>query len=123
MAAIEDAKRDNNFTACNGFINLDDKDLTPNVVSLTLSELVKTKAKKEETAPTEEAGVNEQDLTPVEASKVEVNNDQSEQKTQKGKLKAVSTPKTESVVNLPQKEKKAVKSENTAKLLNNELDM
>lgn len=123
LAAIEDAKRDNNFTACNGFINLDDKDLTPNVVSLTLSELVKTKAKKEETAPKEEAGVNEQDLTPVEASKVKANNEQGGKNTQKGKLKAVSTPKTESVVNIPQKEKKAVKSENTAKLLNNELDM
>ncbi len=123
LAAIEDAKRDNNFTACNGFINLDDKDLTPNVISLTLSELVKTKAKKEETAPTEEAGVNEQDLTLVEASKVEGNNEQGGKNTQKGKLKAVSTPKTESVVNIPQKQNKAVKSENTAKLLNNELDM
>ena len=122
LAAIEDEKRDNNFTACNGFINLDDKDLTPNVISLTLSELVKTKAKKAEEAAPNNEGVEEKDLH-VETLNTETNNENDTQKTSKGKLKAVSTPKTESVVNIPQNEKKAVERKNTANLLNNDLDM
>lgn len=45
LAAIEDGKRDNTFTAVSGEIALDNKpDLANNVVSLTLAELVKSKA-------------------------------------------------------------------------------
>lgn len=44
IAAVEDGKKDNTFTAISGVINLDEnKRLTDNVVSLTLSELVKSK--------------------------------------------------------------------------------
>lgn len=47
LAAIEDSKKDNVFTAVRGSINLDmTTDLSQNVISLTLSELVKTKAPK-----------------------------------------------------------------------------
>ena len=50
IAAIEDEKRDNTFTAVNGMVLLDDApDLTQNVISLSLAELIKTKAPKEAT--------------------------------------------------------------------------
>jgi hypothetical protein len=49
IAAVEDGKKDNTFTSISGVINLDDnKKLTDNVVSLTLSELIKSKPIKEE---------------------------------------------------------------------------
>ena len=50
IAAIEDSKRENSFTSTYGTINLDEPnlDLTSNIISLTLSELIKTKTKKEE---------------------------------------------------------------------------
>lgn len=50
LAAIEDAKRDNTFTAVSGVICLDgETGLNDNVTSLTLAELIKTKAPKEAT--------------------------------------------------------------------------
>ena len=50
IAAIEDEKRDNTFTAVNGMVVLDDApDLSQNVISLSLAELIKTKAPKEAT--------------------------------------------------------------------------
>lgn len=50
IAAIEDEKRDNTFTAVNGMVVLDDNpDLSQNVISLSLAELIKTKAPKEAT--------------------------------------------------------------------------
>lgn len=50
IAAIEDNKRDNIFTAVSGSISLDEpQDFTDNVISLTLAELIKTKAPVEET--------------------------------------------------------------------------
>jgi hypothetical protein len=57
IAAIEDEKKDNIFTAVSGAIVLDDApDLTQNVISLTLAELVKTKAPKDKT-PDEQTAV------------------------------------------------------------------
>lgn len=45
IAAIEDAKRENTFTATYGDINLDGNvDLTTNIVSMTLAEVIKKKA-------------------------------------------------------------------------------
>lgn len=52
LAAIEDEKRDNTFTAVSGEISLDNEpDLTNNIVSLTLAELVKSKAPAEKKDP------------------------------------------------------------------------
>lgn len=50
IAAIEDAKRENSFTSTFGTIELDkpEIDLASNIVSLTLSELIKSKTKKAE---------------------------------------------------------------------------
>ena len=60
LASIEDDKIENVFTACSGTIELDRKpDLSANVVSMTLSELVKAKGPKDE-AP--EEGGTEADL-------------------------------------------------------------
>lgn len=50
IAAIEDEKKDNTFTSVNGMVLLDNApDLTQNVISLSLVELIKTKAPKEAT--------------------------------------------------------------------------
>ena len=50
IAAIEDEKKDNTFTSVNGMVLLDNApDLTQNVISLSLAELIKTKAPKEAT--------------------------------------------------------------------------
>lgn len=46
IAAIEDDKKENVFTSVNGVIDLRNADLTQNVTSLTLSELIKAKAPK-----------------------------------------------------------------------------
>lgn len=71
LAAIEDEKRDNTFTSVSGQINLNDNpDLMDNVISLTLSELVKTKAKKEDN-PGEEIAVKSEDLKPENTTKKE----------------------------------------------------
>lgn len=63
LAAIEDERRDNMFTAVSGVIALDNApDLGDNIVSLTLSELVKKKAPKEK-QPGKEIAVTVEDLT------------------------------------------------------------
>ena len=50
IAAIEDEKKDNTFTSVNGMVLLDNApDLTQNVISLSLAELIKTKVPKEAT--------------------------------------------------------------------------
>lgn len=50
IASIEDEKKENTFTSVNGMVLLDNApDLTQNVISLSLSELIKTRVKKEET--------------------------------------------------------------------------
>lgn len=65
LAAIEDEKRDNTFTAVSGEILLDNKpDLTNNIVSLTLAELVKSKAPAEKKKPEPEKAVTVEDLKP-----------------------------------------------------------
>lgn len=129
LAAIEDSKRDNTFTACNGFISLESKDLTPNVTNLTLAELVKTKTKKEEEKPTGEKAVNEQDLTPVEAvkkakktTKVKKTVAKVEKKTKRTTKKAATKPKTKKAISSKESKKEAVKTQKTASLLNSKLD-
>lgn len=92
IAAIEDEKRDNTFTAVNGMVVLDDApDLSQNVISLSLAELIKTKAPKEAT-PDEttdaadtvkaDAVAPEQTPEPEKAVTVEDLKPESEQKKQ-----------------------------------------
>lgn len=62
IAAIEDKKKDNIFTAVSGAIMLDEApDLMQNVISLTLSELIKTKVPKDKT-PDEQTAVTAEDV-------------------------------------------------------------
>lgn len=70
IAAIEDEKRDNTFTAVNGMIVLDDNpDLSQNVISLSLAELIKTKAPAEKKKPEPEKAVTVEDLKPESEQK------------------------------------------------------
>lgn len=63
LAAVEDAKRDNTFTAVFGEISLDNEpDLTNNIASLTLAELVKSKAPAEKNKPEPGKAVTVEDL-------------------------------------------------------------
>ena len=78
LAAVEDAKRDNTFTAVFGEISLDNEpDLTNNIVSLTLAELVKSKAPAEKNKPepdikeTTRKTVKKTENKPVKAKKTE----------------------------------------------------
>lgn len=49
LAKIEDGKKENVFTSINGFIDLDsDNELTDNITTMTLSEIVNLSAKKDE---------------------------------------------------------------------------
>lgn len=63
LAAIEDEKRDNTFTAVTGEIRLDSEtDLNNNVTSLTLAELIRKKAPAEKKKPQPEKAVTVDDL-------------------------------------------------------------
>lgn len=63
IAAIEDEKRDNTFTAVNGMVVLDDApDLSQNVISLSLAELIRKKAPAEKKKPQPEKAVTVDDL-------------------------------------------------------------
>lgn len=70
IAAIEDEKKDNTFTAVNGMVVLDDNpDLSQNVISLSLAELIKTKAPAEKKKPEPEKAVTVEDLKPESEQK------------------------------------------------------
>ena len=70
IAAIEDEKRDNTFTSVNGMVLLDNApDLTQNVISLSLAELIKTKAPAEKKKPEPEKAVAVEDLKPESEQK------------------------------------------------------
>ena len=103
IAEVEDGKRDNVFTSISGTINLDAApDLTQNVISLTLSELVKSKAPKDKT-PDEQTAVTAADIK--DAPKPE---------PEKAKTKIVKrTPAT--AANKPATGKKTTKRGNTTK--------
>lgn len=65
IATIEDEKRDNTFTAVNGMVVLDDNpDLSQNVISLSLAELIKSKAPAEKKKPEPDKAVTVEDLKP-----------------------------------------------------------
>lgn len=100
IASIEDEKKENTFTSVNGMVLLDNApDLTQNVVSLSLSELVKTRVKKEET-PGENTNV-------VDEVKADV------KKTDKTKKKTPTVKRASKKDNKPPK--KADKTRKTTK--------
>jgi hypothetical protein len=55
LAALEEGKRSNTFTHVSGSINLDSStDLTKNVISMTLSDIVKKRGNNNDSTPSEE---------------------------------------------------------------------
>jgi len=103
IAEVEDGKRDNVFTSISGTINLDAApDLAQNVISLTLSELVKSKAPKDKT-PNEQTAVTAADIKSVP-----------EPEPEKAKTKIVKRTPAKTG-NKPATGKKTTKRGNTAK--------
>lgn len=123
LAAIEDGKRDNTFTAVSGEIALDNKpDLANNVVSLTLAELVKSKAHRDNKQL--EPGKAVEDLNkapePEPQQKTEVKETKGAKETtgktaNKSGKKPVKATKTEKRVSVPKKKKTAEKEEKQPK--------
>lgn len=112
IAAIEDEKRDNTFTAVSGEISLDNEpDLTNNIVSLTLAELVKSKAPAEKKKPEPEKAVTVEDLK--KDPEPEPQPEPEEKKTRTVKRTIRKTAKT--AENKPVKEKKTAKRTITPK--------
>ena len=118
LAAIEDEKRDNTFTAVSGEISLDNEpDLTNNIVSLTLAELVKSKAPAEKKKPEPEKAVTVEDLKkdpePEPQTEPEPQPEPEEKKTKTVKRTTRKTAKAAG--NKPVKEKKTAKRTITPK--------
>ena len=75
LAAIEDEKRDNTFTIVRGVLDLDNGKIADNVLSLSLAELIKTKATEKDT-PEQAGNVPEKEAqgdAPAKGSKTAVN--------------------------------------------------
>ena len=112
LAAIEDEKRDNTFTAVSGEISLDNEpDLTNNIVSLTLAELVKSKDPAEKKKPEPEKAVTVEDLKKDPEPEPQPEPEEKKTKTVKGTTR--KTAKTAG--NKPVKEKKTAKRTITPK--------
>lgn len=100
LAAIEDAKRDNTFTAVTGKICLDEKpDLNDNVTSLTLAELIKSKATSEKKKPEPDKAVTVEDLKPEpeqspEPAKTKTTNRTTRKKANEAENKPVKAKRT-----------------------------
>lgn len=134
LAAIEDEKRDNTFTAVNGMVVLDDApDLSQNVISLSLAELIKTKAPKEATPDetTDAADTVKADaVAPEQTSEPEIKKTKIVKRTGKTAKEAEKKPatgrKTTKRNVAPEKEQKPAnapkkpKNENKKRLLNDD---
>lgn len=117
IAAIEDDKRDNIFTSVSGSISLDEpQDFTDNVISLTLAELIKTKAPVEETPDeTTDATVEVKAEKPKKAVKKETKTTKVVKRTakktdtaKKGENKPVKARKSSKGTSVPKIEEKPV---------------
>lgn len=117
IAAIEDEKRDNIFTAVSGSINLDEmNNFADNVISLTLAELIKTKAPVEETPDeTTDATVEVKAEKPKKAVKKETKTTKVVKRTakktdtaKKGENKPVKARKSSKGTSVPKTEEKPV---------------
>lgn len=121
LAAIEDEKRDNTFTAVSGEISLDNEpDLTNNIVSLTLAELVKSKAPAEKKKPEpEEKKTKTVKRTTRKTAKTAGNKPVKEKKTAERTI----TPKKEKVAKIEGKQPKKPEPVTKKDLLNTEIDI
>jgi hypothetical protein len=130
IAAIEDEKKDNTFTSVNGMVLLDNApDLTQNVISLSLAELIKTKAPKEATpdestdaAEKVKADAPEPEKEPKKTTIVKrapKKAREPEKKATTGKTTAKRSNTTEKKVK-PANEPKKPKNESRKKMLNDD---
>jgi len=130
IAAIEDEKKDNTFTSVNGMVLLDNApDLTQNVISLSLAELIKTKAPKEATpdestdaAEKVKADAPEPEKEPKKTTIVKrapKKAKEPEKKATTGKTTAKRVNTTEKKVK-PANEPKKPKNESRKKMLNDD---
>lgn len=136
LASIEDEKRDNTFTAVSGVISLDNEpDLTENVVSLTLAELVKRKAPEEESKPEADKAVTVEDLKPEpeqspeptpEPAKAKATKRATRKKANETANKPVKAKRTAKRTIAPKEDKspaKAAKRPEKIELLNDEMEI
>lgn len=142
IAAIEDEKRDNTFTAVSGEISLDNEpDLTNNIVSLTLAELVKSKAPAEKKKPEPEKAVTVEDLKKDPEPEPQPEPEEKKTKTvkrttrktaktagnkpvkAKKTAKRTITPKKEKVAKIEEKQPKKPEPVTKKDLLNTEIDI
>ena len=139
LAAIEDEKRDNTFTAVSGEISLDNEpDLTNNIVSLTLAELVKSKAPAEKKKPEPEKAVTVEDLKKDPEPEPQPEPEEKKTKTvkrttrktagnkpvkEKKTAKRTITPKKEKVAKIEEKQPKKPEPVTKNDLLNTEIDI
>lgn len=113
LAAIEDSKKSNVFTAISGVINLDgNTDFNENILSLTLSELIKRKQPK--------------DKTPIEPKQLEKSKEdlQEEIKAKRAsnrQAKVKIEPEAAKTEKQPKKQEKAPKIDPLDNLLNDEI--
>lgn len=118
LAAVEDAKRDNTFTAVFGEISLDkEPDLTNNIVSLTLAELVKSKAPAEKNKPEPGKAVTVEVLTQKDDSENTENVQKQPENVQKteNSIHSKQEPEPE-----PQTEQNVISCEKFIDLINND---
>ena len=118
LAAIEDEKIDNTFTAVSGEICLDNEpDLTNNIVSLTLAELVESKAPAEKKKPEPEKAVTVEDLK--KDPEPEPQPEPEEKKTAKRTI----APKKEKAAKIEEKQPKKPEPVTKKGLLDTEIDI
>lgn len=120
LARIEEEKRENTVTVCNGIIDID-KSLESNITELSLAEVVKKRQQMKEETPETEL---ENSPEVKENKKV----DKSENKPVEANLQPVQEEKPESKAVEPKKEEKPVQAKRTTKknissLLNNDVDL
>lgn len=101
LASIEDEKRDNTLTIVRGVLDLDNGKIADNVLTLSLAELIKTKAAEKE--------------APEQAAKSPETTDEPEP-PKKGRKRAVKATKEPEPINSPSEPEKPVKTEIPGKL-------
>jgi len=102
LASIEDEKRDNTLTIVRGVLDLDNGKIADNILTLSLADLIKTKATEKD--------------APEQAAKTPETTDEPEP-PKKGRKRAVKATKEPEPINSPSEPGKPVKTENKEKQL------
>ncbi len=101
LATIEDEKRDNTLTIVRGVLDLDNGKIADNILTLSLADLIKTKAAEKD--------------TPEQAAKSPETTDEPEP-PKKGRKRAIKATKDPEPINSPSEPEKPVKTEIDEKL-------